>query len=76
MRLSTVVRSVSLYGLSSVTLTFDRGTDRYFARQQVFERLPDAELVTLSGESHLGGMLMAEEVLGRLVATDRPQTRS
>jgi cobalt-zinc-cadmium resistance protein CzcA len=40
----TVARSVSLYGLSSVTLTFDRGTDRYFARQQVFERLPDAEL--------------------------------
>ncbi|HEY4573688.1 MAG TPA: efflux RND transporter permease subunit, partial [Thermoanaerobaculia bacterium] len=40
----TVSRSISLYGLSSVTLTFNQGTDRYFARQQVFERLPDAEL--------------------------------
>ena len=40
----TVVRSISLYGLSSVTITFNRGTDNYFARQQVFERLPDVEL--------------------------------
>jgi cobalt-zinc-cadmium resistance protein CzcA len=39
-----VVRSVSLYGLSDVTLTFDDGTDLYFARQQVFERLPDVEV--------------------------------
>lgn len=34
-------------------------------------RLPDAELLTLPGESHLGGMVLAEEVLGRLVATGR-----
>lgn len=40
----TVVRSISLYGLSSVTITFNRGTDNYFARQQVFERLPDVSL--------------------------------
>ena len=39
-----VVRSVSLYGLSVVTLTFTDGTDLYFARQQVFERLPDVEV--------------------------------
>jgi cobalt-zinc-cadmium resistance protein CzcA len=39
-----VVRSISLYGLSDVTMTFDDGTDDYFARQQVFERLPDVEL--------------------------------
>ena len=39
-----VMRSVSLYGLSDVVLTFDDGTDNYFARQQVFERLPDLEL--------------------------------
>jgi heavy metal efflux system protein len=39
-----VMRSVSLYGLSAVTLTFDDGTDNYFARQQVFERLPDLAL--------------------------------
>ncbi len=39
-----VVRSISLYGLSSVRLTFSQGTDRYFARQQVFERLGDIGL--------------------------------
>ena len=39
-----IIRSVSLYGLSDVVMTFADGTDDYFARQQVFERLPDAEL--------------------------------
>jgi cobalt-zinc-cadmium resistance protein CzcA len=39
-----VMRSVSLYGLSDVVLTFEDNTDNYFARQQVFERLPDVEL--------------------------------
>ena len=38
------VRSISLYGLSVVTLTFDNGTDNYFARQQVFNRLGDLDL--------------------------------
>jgi pimeloyl-ACP methyl ester carboxylesterase len=33
-------------------------------------RLPAAELHTLSGESHLGGMVLAEDVLGRLVDID------
>lgn len=37
-------RSISLYGLSVVTLTFDNGTDNYFARQQVFNRLGDLSL--------------------------------
>jgi len=39
-----VMRSVSLYGLSDVRLTFADGTDDEFARQQVFQRLPDVEL--------------------------------
>ncbi len=39
-----VVRSVSLYGLSDVTLTFEDGTDDYFSRQQTFERLPGVDL--------------------------------
>ena len=34
-----VTRSVSLYGLSNVRMTFTDGTDNYFARQQVSERL-------------------------------------
>ncbi len=41
-----VVRSVSLYGLSHVVLTFKDGTDPYFARQRAFERLPDVSLPT------------------------------
>src|SRR6201984_2238852 len=40
----TVIRSISLYGLSDVRLTFNTGTDSYFARQQALERLRDVEL--------------------------------
>jgi cobalt-zinc-cadmium resistance protein CzcA len=40
----TTIRSISLYGLSDVILTFDIGTDNYFARQQVFNRLGDLTL--------------------------------
>ena len=36
-----VTRSVSLYGLSDVRLTFEDGTDSYFARQQAFQRIAD-----------------------------------
>ena len=39
-----VVRSISLYGLSDVRITFQPGTDNYFARQQVFERLAGVSL--------------------------------
>ena len=39
-----VMRSISLYGLSDVKLTFDEGIDPYFARQLVFERLSDTTL--------------------------------
>ena len=33
------IRSISLYGLSDVIMTFNDGTDNYFARQQVFNNL-------------------------------------
>jgi cobalt-zinc-cadmium resistance protein CzcA len=39
-----VMRSISLYGLSDLRLTFDEGVDPYFARQLVFQRLSDATL--------------------------------
>ncbi|WP_266183281.1 efflux RND transporter permease subunit [Dyella humicola] len=37
-------RSISLYGLSDVVLTFQNGTDKNFARQEVFNRLGDLTL--------------------------------
>ncbi len=37
-------RSISLYGLSDVTLTFAGGTDNDFARQQVLNRFSDIDL--------------------------------
>ena len=37
----SVMRSISLYGLSDVRLTFAEDTDDYFARQIVFQRLSD-----------------------------------
>src|SRR5712691_1354172 len=39
-----VMRSISLYGLSDVRLTFEEDTDSYFARQVVFERLSGAAI--------------------------------
>jgi len=41
-----IMRSISLYGLSDVILTFEESTDSYFARQVVFERLAQATLPT------------------------------
>jgi cobalt-zinc-cadmium resistance protein CzcA len=38
------LRSVSLYALSSIDITFDQDTDRNFARQQVFNRLGGIDL--------------------------------
>jgi len=42
----TFMRSISLYGLSDVILTFEDDTDNYFARQVVFERLSQANIPT------------------------------
>jgi cobalt-zinc-cadmium resistance protein CzcA len=40
----TTIRSISLYGLSDVRLTFSDGTDNYFARQRVFEHIAGLSL--------------------------------
>ena len=42
----SVMRSISLYGLSDVILTFDEDTDDYFARQVVFQRLSEVTYPT------------------------------
>jgi heavy metal efflux system protein len=39
-----VMRSISLYGLSDIRLTFEEGTNDYFARQVIFQRIGDAQL--------------------------------
>jgi cobalt-zinc-cadmium resistance protein CzcA len=38
------LRSLSIYGLSSITMNFDFNTDPYFARAQTFERIPNASV--------------------------------
>src|SRR3984885_10403599 len=55
-------RSISLYGLSDVILTFQNGTDDYFARQQVFNRvgeltLPNGVTPTLAPLSAPSGLI-------------------
>jgi cobalt-zinc-cadmium resistance protein CzcA len=42
----SVMRSISLYGLSDVILTFQEDTDDYFARQLVFQRLSEVSFPT------------------------------
>ena len=41
---TATTRSISLYGLSDVIITFNNGTDDNFARQEVFNRLGDLTL--------------------------------
>jgi cobalt-zinc-cadmium resistance protein CzcA len=48
-----IQRSITSFGLSQVVLTFEDDVDIYWARQQVAERLPDAE-VPNGIEPHLG----------------------
>ena len=47
------VRSISKTGLSGITVVFKEGTDIYFARQLVFERLQSAKELIPEGVVHL-----------------------
>jgi cobalt-zinc-cadmium resistance protein CzcA len=38
------MRSISLYGLSDVIMSFQFGTDKYFCREEAFRRLSDVQL--------------------------------
>src|SRR5581483_7208017 len=63
------MHSFSLFGLSYVVLTFDDGTDLYFARQQVSERLanvdvPDAVRPTLAPLSTPTGEIFRYTLVG------------
>jgi len=48
------VRSVSKFGLSQVTVTFEDGTDIYFARQLINERLSTVELPSGTEQPEMG----------------------
>jgi cobalt-zinc-cadmium resistance protein CzcA len=50
----TEMRSISKFGLSQLVVTFDDGTDIYFARQLVNERLSTLELAEGVGRPKLG----------------------
>ncbi|HXI75596.1 MAG TPA: efflux RND transporter permease subunit, partial [Steroidobacteraceae bacterium] len=69
----TTIRSISLYRLSDVILTFQTGTDSYFARQQVFNRLGDLALPTDVSPS-LSPMSSPSGLIYRYVlqSSDRP----
>src|SRR5215831_11686216 len=38
------LRSISLYGLSSIQMNFEYGADPYFVREQAFERIANAQV--------------------------------
>src|SRR5215470_10324471 len=40
----TFLRSISIFGLSNIRVLFADGTDNYWARQQVLERIAQAEI--------------------------------
>src|SRR5436309_2785232 len=66
------VRSVSKFGLSQVVVTFADGTDVYFARQQVTERLGSVELPQGMPRPTLGPVATGMgEVFHYLVTSDR-----
>ncbi len=71
----TNLRSVSMFGLSVVTLTFTDETTDYFARQQVLERLqavtvPNGVTPALNSLSNSSGEIYRYAVRGQLPLTE------
>ncbi|MBZ0268104.1 CusA/CzcA family heavy metal efflux RND transporter [bacterium] len=66
------VRSISKFGLSQVTITFEEGTDIYFARQLVMERLQTVELPEGTARPEMGPVATGlGEIFHYLVRSDR-----
>jgi len=40
----TFLRSITIFGLSNIRIVFADGTDKYWSRQQVLERIQGADL--------------------------------
>ena len=68
----TVMRSISLYGLSDVIMTFDENTDDYFAREVVFQRL--SEVTYPQGVAPSLSPLASPSGLGR-ISVCAPESR-
>src|SRR3954464_15632898 len=68
------VRSVSKFGLSQVVAIFEDGTDIYFARQQVNERLGEAKLPEGIARPTMGPVATGlGEVYHYLLTSDNPE---
>ncbi|HEY0928806.1 MAG TPA: CusA/CzcA family heavy metal efflux RND transporter [Gemmatimonas sp.] len=71
------IRSISKFGLSQVTVVFQEGTDIYFARQQVQERLQQAreDIPSTIGQPEMGPISsgLGEVFQYAIVASDRVQ---
>ena len=71
------MRSISKYGLSVVTVVFDDGTDIYFARQLVIERMREAEEAVPSayGKPEMGPIATGLGEIYQFVVRGRRRTR-
>lgn len=73
----TETRSLSRYGLSQVTVVFEDGTDIYFARQLVNERLQAARAVLPSGLSpELGPIATGLGEIFMYTVENKPDTKN
>lgn len=69
------LRSLSKFGLSQVTVTFEDGTNIYFARQQVTERINNAVLPAGAVKPTLGPVATGlGEILHFMVQPSSPET--
>jgi len=68
------VRSISKFGLSQVVAIFDDGTDIYFARQQINERLGEVQLPEGIEEPVMGPVATGlGEVYHYIITSDHPE---
>ena len=69
----SVLRSISLFGLSIVTVTFEDGTDDFFARSQVNERIQGVSLPS-GVQAQLGSLSSASGEIYRYTIQAPPDT--
>ena len=69
-----VMRSISLYGLSDIRLTFDEGTDNYFSRQEIFQRIGDAQLPVRRNAQHGAAVQPQRTRLSLCAGKSRPHS--